>query len=759
MLSLLFTHKERLFFFFFILVACLSPVLAAFTYWFPELSFLLAGKDMLVIVFFVLAVVYWKSSGHFPYPLAVFLFFILYAIGALLLSDASWGARVGSLRQLFMPIILLFIGYMVSNGKNLLELNQKLVYRFLWIVTLVGFIVYFLPARFLLWIKPYFEAKGTDISEMDLPAQWVEPVYDGIPRMVSVFFDPINYGHFLVFSLFFLLPRLRFNLSWFLYLFQILALVLTFCKGAWLQTLILLGILYLPFPRLLKIFGIFLIPLAIYWAAGFHAGIANHQTGLENALNSLSLFGYGLGTTGNVAVIFGSFTGPEIFDTYVGSLLGQLGLMGFAFWVMGWLVSIIGLNRSSSILSWILISQLIVSFYSENAFNLLSIWGICLFAGMELSRKLEKNNRIAISDPVGKKAGMDYFSSQLASALTKTGFTTSVYSNFSDSKNFNAYNVYDEKKDSKFEKLKSYLTGNIQFFLKTLRFKDYDLTFHSFKTTLKESIVLLKARMLRYRIHLIVHDVEGFDKNDSILLKKWVMKSLATHVYTLNSQSREILSKKVNLPIEQISLIRHGHFLDLPDSKVSMKAARQKLSLDEKEFYFLFFGQIKPVKALDVAIEALSKVNSGKLIIAGKVRADDYKTYQQLIERHNLQNRVITHIRYISNEERELFFKASNAVLIPYRKIFQSGVLLMALSYRKIVIASDLEPNKEVITHNKTGYLFKTENSGDLADKMSLAMANQTQQQNMPGEAVKHLKINFNWDISAQVIRTNYLKA
>jgi glycosyltransferase involved in cell wall biosynthesis len=759
MLSLLYTHKERLFFFFFILVACLSPVLAAFIYWFPEHSFFLAGKDMLIIVFFVLALVYWKSSGSFPYPLAVFLFFVVYALGALLLSDASLGTRFGSLRQLFMPIILLFIGYAVSNGKNLLELNAKLMYHFLWVVTLIGFIVYFLPARFLLWIKPYFEAKGTDISEMDLPAQWVEPVYDGIPRMVSVFFDPINYGHFLVFALFFLLPQLRFKLTWVLYLLQIVALVLTFCKGAWLQTLILLGILYLPFPRMLKVVGIFLIPLAIYWAAGFHAGIANHQTGVENAFNSLSLLGYGLGTTGNVAVIFGSAKGPEIFDTYVGSLIGQLGLLGFVFWIMGWLVAIIGLNRSSSLLSWILISQLIVSIYSENAFNLLSIWGICLFAGMELSRSLEKNNRIAISDPVGQKAGMDYFSSQLASALAKTGFSVSVYSNFSGGKNFIVYNVYVEKKDSKIEKIKSYLIGNTLMILKTLRHKEHDLIFHSFKTTLKESIVLLKARLLRYRIHLLVHDVEGFDKNDSIILKRWVMKSLATHVYTLNAQSREILSRMVNLPAEQILLIRHGHFLDLPDSKVRMKAARQKLALDQKEFYFLFFGQIKPVKALDIAIEALSKLKSGKLIIAGKVRADDYQTYQKLIEKYNLQNRVITHIRYISNEERELFFKASNVVLIPYRKIFQSGVLLMALSYRKIVIASDLEPNKEVIVHNKTGYLFKSESSSDLADKMNWAMANPTQQQNMVVEAVKHLKINFNWDISAQVIRKNYLQA
>ena len=52
-----------------------------------------------------------------------------------------------------------------------------------------------------------------------------------------------------------------------------------------------------------------------------------------------------------------------------------------------------------------------------------------------------------------------------------------------------------------------------------------------------------------------------------------------------------------------------------------------------------------------------------------------------------------------------MLFFASDVIVLPYRVIFQSGVLLMAMSHGLPVIASDLAPNKEIITHKKNGYL------------------------------------------------------
>jgi glycosyltransferase involved in cell wall biosynthesis len=147
----------------------------------------------------------------------------------------------------------------------------------------------------------------------------------------------------------------------------------------------------------------------------------------------------------------------------------------------------------------------------------------------------------------------------------------------------------------------------------------------------------------------------------------------------------------------------------------------------------------------------MAKTGKGKLIIAGKERLDSFSGYEQQIQSLGLNERVLSFIRYIENEERELFFKACDCVVLPYRKIFQSGVLLMSMSYGRPVIVSDLEANQEIILHGKNGLLFRTGDAGSLADCM-----NQLITEKEPGvmiqSAIKTLKERFNWENSANVI-------
>ena len=68
------------------------------------------------------------------------------------------------------------------------------------------------------------------------------------------------------------------------------------------------------------------------------------------------------------------------------------------------------------------------------------------------------------------------------------------------------------------------------------------------------------------------------------------------------------------------------------------------------------------------------------------------------------------------------FYNAADIVVLPYRKIYQSGVLLMAMSYQKPVIVSDLEGMIEIIQDNKNGYVFETGNCKSLSKKIINAL-------------------------------------
>ena len=66
----------------------------------------------------------------------------------------------------------------------------------------------------------------------------------------------------------------------------------------------------------------------------------------------------------------------------------------------------------------------------------------------------------------------------------------------------------------------------------------------------------------------------------------------------------------------------------------------------------------------------------------------------------------------------EPYFMASDAVVIPYVDIFQSGVPFLAFSFGLPVIATDVGSLREDVT-SETGLLCKPRDAGDLARAIS----------------------------------------
>jgi len=80
-----------------------------------------------------------------------------------------------------------------------------------------------------------------------------------------------------------------------------------------------------------------------------------------------------------------------------------------------------------------------------------------------------------------------------------------------------------------------------------------------------------------------------------------------------------------------------------------------------------------------------------------------------------VRDRFIEKIEYIPDEQTELYFKAADLLALPYTRIFQSGVLFLGYSFGLPVIAADVASLKEEIIEGKTGFIFKSRDSFDLA--------------------------------------------
>jgi D-inositol-3-phosphate glycosyltransferase len=107
-----------------------------------------------------------------------------------------------------------------------------------------------------------------------------------------------------------------------------------------------------------------------------------------------------------------------------------------------------------------------------------------------------------------------------------------------------------------------------------------------------------------------------------------------------------------------------------------------------------------------------------RLIIAGqpKLTSQYWQRIESLVRSLNLADYIIKHIRYIPEEHVEKYFKAADAVVLPYTCIYQSGILLIAYRFGVPVLASTVGSFPTDIREGKTGLLFRARDPADIAN-------------------------------------------
>lgn len=357
-----------------------------------------------------------------------------------------------------------------------------------------------------------------------------------------------------------------------------------------------------------------------------------------------------------------------------------------------------------------------------------------------------KKLSIAIIDPVGQKGGLDHYDLSLANALIGRSCKVKIYSNFIlfDNKSIvhDHFTFIIRKKWFKsFILLKEYF-----FALIMIRIDKADIVIlHLFHSSFVDYLFVRLARLFRFRICLIIHDVESLIYPTK---KSWIKKcvSLAQNIVVHNIISYNELIEKIK-PIDRskVFVIPHGNFLGLL-LKTERNKIGQYFNLDLDKKYLLFFGMIKKSKGLEVLIEAMNNISSNvDLIIAGRTRDISFVHYESIIKSFNLSQRVHPIIRYITNVERNYLFNFTDLAIFPYKRIYQSGVMLLAMSYGIPVVASDLPVNKTLID-GENGVLFKVDDAADLATKVNGLIDDKMKRNSISIHAMEHVKANNDWN-------------
>ena len=127
-------------------------------------------------------------------------------------------------------------------------------------------------------------------------------------------------------------------------------------------------------------------------------------------------------------------------------------------------------------------------------------------------------------------------------------------------------------------------------------------------------------------------------------------------------------------------------------------AARRRLGIAEDAFVFLSIGFIQPHKGFDRAIDAFAALNAdglgaprARLDVVGSVRVEepDYVSHLDRLEELAAATPGVTiHPGYVSDEQFDVWLVAADLVVLPYRRIWSSGVLERAALYDRPVVAT-----------------------------------------------------------------------
>ena len=283
------------------------------------------------------------------------------------------------------------------------------------------------------------------------------------------------------------------------------------------------------------------------------------------------------------------------------------------------------------------------------------------------------------------------------------------------------------------------------------------------------TVLMFYYKRLRKKVVLTVHNVNAGirDSNDSPLnrLTLRIQYRLSDHIFVHTEQMKRELSAGFGVGESKITVIPFGINNAVPNTPLTPSEARQRLGISDDKKTILFFGNIAPYKGVEYLIAAFQQLQAQgydyRLIIAG--RPKDCESYWSAIRetiRDDVQKgRILLRADYIPDDETETYFKAAHVLVLPYRHIYQSGVLFLGYSFGLPVLAADVGALKEEIVEGTTGFAFKPENPADLASTIQRYFSSDLfQNLDARRQQIKDFATEkHSWDVVGQMTISTYV--
>jgi glycosyltransferase involved in cell wall biosynthesis len=243
-----------------------------------------------------------------------------------------------------------------------------------------------------------------------------------------------------------------------------------------------------------------------------------------------------------------------------------------------------------------------------------------------------------------------------------------------------------------------------------------------------------------------------------VLLKRVLGKEIKA-IHALGEYHVRALTEQLSLDLRAIRVVAITEGTEVREDACDKLAARSKLGLpSEPAFLILMFGTIRKDKGVELALQALSRVQAqgAKLILVGSPLEYSATELEDRIVGERAKDSVICRFAYVSEDDMFLYFCAADAVVLPYRYFYQGGVgpLRKACAAGKLLIASEVADMGRIVKVNRMGLTFKPDDLDSLAEQLRKALGMSTEERALYEENARSFARRNTWHSMASQLAT-----
>jgi len=209
---------------------------------------------------------------------------------------------------------------------------------------------------------------------------------------------------------------------------------------------------------------------------------------------------------------------------------------------------------------------------------------------------------------------------------------------------------------------------------------------------------------------------------------------IAHGVHVLHARTVEEVEPYYTIDPAKLFVVDHPLYQGIYEEYMTREAARKLIGLDDDEVMLLAFGAIRPYKGFDRLVRLLPKLKADtglrlRVMVAGPTMGAIDNS--ELFEAVEVTEGASITASPIPDEHVQVMFKSADVVVLPYRQVLNSGVLMLGLTFGCRSVAPDNSVTRDALDSGLV-HLFERSSEEDLFRAIKEAIAARGDQGELP---------------------------